>query len=200
VNSCAQVFVYPYKFESLPGCGYAVDNRLAPGAPAGISANAALLAATDAIASLRLHFSELSVLRRAVSFQITILKVLAGHPGGRASLADLNRAVAILMSSGSGWTNRTKRLAARAPDLDIFSQSLILRNVDGWQITDAGRALLASIEAPLPTNAEIEPALPAAVVSLVPIQSSPPTRPIGAANSRRPRRRSATDRGRRSVA
>jgi len=134
-----------------------------------------------------------------VSFQITVLKVLAGHPEGRASLGDLRRAVAILMSSGSDWTNRTKRLAARAPNLDIFSQSLVLRNVDGWQITDAGRALLASIEAPLPTKAEIEPAPPAAVVSHVPIQSSPPTRPI-VTNSRRSRRRAAIAHGRRSVA
>jgi hypothetical protein len=36
-----------------------------------------------------------------MSFQITILKVLAGHPGGRASLADLKRAMAILITSGS---------------------------------------------------------------------------------------------------
>jgi len=58
-----------------------------------------------------------------MSFEITILKVLAGHPEGRASLADLKHAMAILISSGSDWTDRTKRLAARAPDLDIFSQS-----------------------------------------------------------------------------
>jgi hypothetical protein len=68
-----------------------------------------------------------------MSFQITILKVLAGHPGGRASLPDLKRAMAILISSGSDWTDRTKRLAARAPDLDIFSQSFVLRDNPGWQ-------------------------------------------------------------------
>jgi hypothetical protein len=50
-----------------------------------------------------------------MSFQITILKVLAGHPEGRASLADLKHAMAILISSGSDWIDRTKRLAARAP-------------------------------------------------------------------------------------
>ena len=33
----------------------------------------------------------------AVSFQITILKVLAGHPEGPASLAELGRAVGILI-------------------------------------------------------------------------------------------------------
>src|SRR6266851_1466116 len=85
-----------------------------------------------------------------VSFQITILKVLAGHPEGRAPLADLRRAVAISISSGTDWTDRTKRLAARAPGLDIFTQALVLRDDTGWQITDAGRALLASVEKPAP--------------------------------------------------
>ena len=74
-----------------------------------------------------------------MSFQITVLKVLAGHPEGRASLPDLKRAMAILITSGSDWTDRMKRLAARAPDLDIFSQSFVLRDNAGWQITDASR-------------------------------------------------------------
>jgi hypothetical protein len=51
-----------------------------------------------------------------VSFQITVLKVLAGSPGGRLSLADLRHDVALLISSGRDWTDRTKRIAARAPD------------------------------------------------------------------------------------
>jgi hypothetical protein len=88
-----------------------------------------------------------------MSFQITVLKVLAGHPGGRASLADLRRAVAILISSGSDWTDRTKRLAARAPGLDIFTQSFVLRDEAGWLITDAGRAFLASLEMPIQVSA-----------------------------------------------
>lgn len=99
---------------------------------------------------------EPSVLRRAVSFQITILKVLAGHPGGRASPADLSRAVAILMSSGTDWTNRTKRLAARAPKLDIFGDAFVLRDDTGWQITDIGRQFLASLEAPIPVTSDHE--------------------------------------------
>ena len=81
-----------------------------------------------------------------MSFQVTILKVLAGHPGGYLSVADLKRAVSILICSGPDWTDRTKRLSARAPGLDIFSQSLIVRDTQGWQITEAGRALLAAIE------------------------------------------------------
>jgi hypothetical protein len=85
-----------------------------------------------------------------VSFQITVLKVLAGHPEGRASLADLTRYVSILISSGTDWTNRTKRLAARAPKLDIFADLFVLRDANGWHITEGGRRFLASLEAPLP--------------------------------------------------
>jgi hypothetical protein len=38
-----------------------------------------------------------------VSFQVTILKVLAGQPEGCLSLADLRNNVAILISSGPDW-------------------------------------------------------------------------------------------------
>jgi hypothetical protein len=89
-----------------------------------------------------------------VSFQITVLKVLAGHPEGRASIADLTRSVSILISSGTDWTNRTKRLAARAPKLDIFADSFVLRDDNGWHITEGGRRFLALLEAPLPIAAE----------------------------------------------
>jgi hypothetical protein len=54
-----------------------------------------------------------------VSFQVTVLKVLAGHLDGRLSVDDLKRSMAILISSGPKWTDRTKRLLARAPSLDI---------------------------------------------------------------------------------
>jgi hypothetical protein len=89
-----------------------------------------------------------------VSFQITVLKVLAGHPEGRASIADLTRYVSILISSGTDWTNRTKRLAARATKLDIFADSFVLRDDNGWHITEGGRQFLASLEAPLPIATE----------------------------------------------
>jgi hypothetical protein len=89
-----------------------------------------------------------------VSFQITVLKVLAGNPEGRASIADLTRYVSILISSGTDWTNRAKRLAARAPKLDIFTDSFVLRDDNGWHITEGGRQFLASLEAPLPIAAE----------------------------------------------
>jgi hypothetical protein len=124
-----------------------------------------------------------------VSFQITVLKVLAGHPEGRASLADLRRAVGILISSGRDWTDRTKRLAARAPSLDIFSQSLMLRDAEGWQITEAGRNLLASIEMDVPTAPENQQAPDAvATPAATPMPFAPPIRLV-AITRRKPRRR-----------
>jgi hypothetical protein len=120
-----------------------------------------------------------------VSFQITVLKVLAGHPGGRASIAELRRAVAILMTSGPDWTDRAKRLAARAPGLAIFSQSFVLRDDVGWQITDAGRAFLASVEAPIQTTADNKQ--PPEAVATAPPPASPPIRLV--AVDRRGRRR-----------
>ncbi|MEA2897507.1 MAG: hypothetical protein QOJ84_3122 [Bradyrhizobium sp.] len=82
-----------------------------------------------------------------MSFQVTVLKVLAGHPDGRACVDDLKRDVGILMSCGPEWTNRTKRLAAGAPQLDIFGSAYVLRDDRGWQITDIGRQFLDSLEA-----------------------------------------------------
>jgi hypothetical protein len=84
-----------------------------------------------------------------VSFQITVLKVLAGHPDGLASVADLTRYVSILISSGSDWSNRMKRLAASVPQLDIFGSAFVVRQKDGWQITNAGLQFLTKLEAPI---------------------------------------------------
>ena len=75
-----------------------------------------------------------------------ILKVLVSHPGGRATIAALNSDLSILTTSGSEWSDRLKRLAARAPGLDVFGQSLILRDSSGWQITPQGRAFLDWLE------------------------------------------------------
>ena len=83
-----------------------------------------------------------------MSFQITVLKVLAGYPGGLASIADLTRYVSILMSSGSDWSNRMKRLAGNVPQLDIFGSAFVVRQKHGWQITHAGRQFLTELEAP----------------------------------------------------
>jgi hypothetical protein len=99
----------------------------------------------------------LFVAGRSVSFQITVLKVLAGHPEGRACVADLTRCVSILMSSGSDWASRTRRLAAHAPQLDIFGSAFVLRDDRGWQITDIGRRFLDSLEAPSPAYQDRQP-------------------------------------------
>ena len=47
-----------------------------------------------------------------------------------------------------------KRLAARAPSLDIFSSGYVLRENTGWLITNLGLDFLKSIEAPA-----VEPAV-----------------------------------------
>lgn len=39
-----------------------------------------------------------------------------------------------------------KRLAGRAPRLDIFSDALVVRQNDGWKITDTGRQFLINLE------------------------------------------------------
>jgi len=106
-----------------------------------------------------------------MSFQITILKVLAGHPEGRASLADLKHYVAVLTCSGADWSQRMKRLAARAPELDIFSSGYVLREPSGWQITEKGREFLIVIEKP---SAELELT---PIASTLPVVSEPPDLP-----------------------
>jgi hypothetical protein len=106
-----------------------------------------------------------------VSFQITILKVLAGQPEGRACVADLTRYVSILMSSGADWANRTKCLAALVPQLDIFGSALVLRDSSGWQITDIGRQFLGSIEATLSAAHHREES-PETVVVVIPAAST----------------------------
>lgn len=95
-----------------------------------------------------------------MNFQVTVLKVLVSYPDGFAAMADLKRDMAILATSGRDWAERTKRLAARVPDLDIFSQGLIERMNGGWRITDNGRSVVEIMEArPAPTQATELPAV-----------------------------------------
>ncbi|MCC8977267.1 hypothetical protein [Bradyrhizobium acaciae] len=81
-----------------------------------------------------------------MSFQLTVLKVLAGQPTGRASVAEVRHAVEILMNSGKDWTDRMKRLAEHAPDLNIFSARFVVRDAAGWEITEEGRQFLGALE------------------------------------------------------
>lgn len=82
-----------------------------------------------------------------MNFQVTVLKILVSYPDGFAVMADLKRDMAILATSGRDWAERTKRLASRVPDLDIFSQALVIREMGGWRITEKGRAVLEFMEA-----------------------------------------------------
>jgi hypothetical protein len=82
-----------------------------------------------------------------LNLQVTVLKILVSYPDRFALVADLNRHVAILATSGPEWAERTKRLAARVPGLDIFSDGLVERQNGGWMITVKGRAVLESMEA-----------------------------------------------------
>lgn len=83
-----------------------------------------------------------------MNFQVTILKVLVSYPDGFASIADVKSDVAILATSGREWSERTSRLAARMPGLEIFAQGLVERRDGGWRITDAGRSALDLMEKP----------------------------------------------------
>jgi hypothetical protein len=87
-----------------------------------------------------------------VSFQLSILKILAGQPDGRASTAVVRQYLELFYTSGPDWTNRMKRLAAIAPDLDIFGQQLISHRPGEWRITEKGRAILDALERSLPVE------------------------------------------------
>jgi hypothetical protein len=91
-----------------------------------------------------------------VSIQVAILKVLASHGSGRATLASLKRDIAILSTSGPDWTARLKRLAGRVPVIDIFGSGHVLRDDEGWQITPSGRDFLRALEAVSQDNQPLE--------------------------------------------
>jgi hypothetical protein len=132
-------------------------------------------------------------LGRAVSLQFSILKVLAGQPGGRATVADLNRYITLL--SCPEWTDRMKRLSALAPDLDIFGSRYVLRDDAGWQLTEAGHAFLAAIERPVSATHDQEITSPEVIVIVqAPARQSPapPLRLV--IDNRRGRRRARGNR------
>ncbi|WP_157043278.1 hypothetical protein [Rhodopseudomonas palustris] len=81
-----------------------------------------------------------------MSLQVAILKVLSSYPNGCATVDMLKADLAILGASGKDWTDRMNQMLARAPQLDIFGQRLVVRNAHGWEVTAAGRELLSTIE------------------------------------------------------
>jgi hypothetical protein len=91
-----------------------------------------------------------------VSIQVAILKVLASHASGRATLTSLKRDIAILAASGPDWNARIKRLASRVPLIDIFGDGHVLRDDEGWQITPSGREFLRTLEAVTQDNRPVE--------------------------------------------
>ena len=93
-----------------------------------------------------------------MSLQVQIMLVLAGHPGGRATLAEMNADLAILAGAGPGWTQRIKRLASNAPGLDIFTEGYGVRDASGWQITDAGRKALRRMDTTPSAQSAVSPA------------------------------------------
>lgn len=82
-----------------------------------------------------------------MSIQVAILKVLASHGSGRATLGSLKRDIAILSASGPDWNARIKRLARRVPAIDIFGSIYVVRDDQGWEITASGRDFLRALEA-----------------------------------------------------
>ncbi|WFU36826.1 hypothetical protein QA635_08460 [Bradyrhizobium brasilense] len=122
-----------------------------------------------------------------MNFQVTVLKILVSYPDGFAVMEDLKRDVAILATSGRDWADRTRRLAARVPDLDIFAQGLVERISGGWMITAEGRTVLELMEARPAASETIEaPSVEEIVTSPAPV---PPMRqPADRAKRRRERR------------
>ncbi|MGY3529298.1 hypothetical protein ACVISU_002066 [Bradyrhizobium sp. USDA 4452] len=130
-----------------------------------------------------------------MNFQVTVLKILAAYPEGFAVMEDLKRDMAILTTSGRDWADRTRRLAARVPDLDIWSQGLVERISGGWRLTSKGREVLEFMEArPMP-----EPIQAMAISEItVPNIEQMPVPPLRQAAERAKRRRER--RGRRREA
>ncbi|MGY3595854.1 hypothetical protein ACVIGB_003903 [Bradyrhizobium sp. USDA 4341] len=126
-----------------------------------------------------------------MNFQVTVLKVLVSYPDGFAAMADLKRDMAILTTSGRDWTERTKRLAARVPGLDIFSQGLVERLNGGWRITEKGRAVLEVMET-RPAPAEAMDSIQA-VVQPAPDGPPSPTPSMAPARRKRERKRRRRD-------
>src|SRR3954470_493446 len=80
------------------------------------------------------------------NFKLTVLNVLAASAEGRATLAELRRDVPIILADKIE-TEQLRRFRALG-DIDIFQSGLLLRNDTGFEITEAGFALLQSLESP----------------------------------------------------
>jgi len=137
-----------------------------------------------------------------VSIQVAILKVLASHGNGRATLASLKRDIVILTASGGDWGARLKRLAGRVASIDIFGSGYVFRDHDGWEITTEGRDFLCALEAVTQDNrpAEIELPVRPKLPDIRPVNSLwlviGSSAGVGAARQRRSRFRAKAQRAR----
>ncbi|MBR0995535.1 hypothetical protein JQ580_32985 [Bradyrhizobium japonicum] len=134
-----------------------------------------------------------------MNFQVTVLKILAAYPDGFAAMEDLKRDMAILATSGRDWADRTRRLAANAPGLDIWSQGLVERLSGGWKITIKGRAVLDLMEARPAASQAIQVAAVEVSIAASELPISPLRQPADRAKrrrERRERRREARERAR----
>ncbi|WP_439373954.1 hypothetical protein [Bradyrhizobium sp. DASA03120] len=135
-----------------------------------------------------------------MNFQVTVLKILASYPDGFAVMEDLKRDMAILATSGRDWADRTRRLAARVPDLDIFSQGLVERISGGWRLTFKGREVLELMEArpaaPEPVQAPFVGEPPATILASAPVPPLPQPADRARRRERHQRRREARERAR----
>jgi hypothetical protein len=126
-----------------------------------------------------------------LSIQVAILKILASHGNGQATLVSLKRDIIVLTASGGDRSARLKRLAARVPAIDIFGSGYALRDDEGWEITAVGRDFLYTLEAVTQDNraAVIAPQIPPDFK----VAERPPGALIvvGHRFSNRPRRRSS---------
>ncbi|WP_271554912.1 hypothetical protein [Bradyrhizobium sp. CCBAU 45394] len=129
-----------------------------------------------------------------MNFQVTVLKILVSYPDGFAVMADLKRDMAILATSGRDWADRTKRLAAHVPDLDIFSQKLVERLNGGWRITGKGRALLDFMERRSRRPQSVAEAAPCRSTAPSVLVISLPEQSASRRSERRQRRRAARER------
>ena len=102
-----------------------------------------------------------------MSTHLTILHLLAGYPGGRATYATLDRDLSILAGCRD-WRDRMRRLAVEVPDVGIFSQGFVIRDAAAWQITGAGLKFLEELSSAPPVNrplaSEIDDSRPSAEV------------------------------------
>src|SRR5437868_1992749 len=78
------------------------------------------------------------------SFKLAVLNVLAASAEGSATLDELRRDVPIILAN-EDETEQLRRFSALG-EIDIFKSRLLLRDDAGFQITDAGLALLQSLE------------------------------------------------------